>query len=156
MELFNTNSREFVIPLYQRNYSWQRAQCLRLYNDILDVKRKNRKTYFIGSVVSKLADETGDVLQIIDGQQRITTISILLLALLNVNERGILTSSKEYTRARIQDTWLTATYSSSGGPKSKLNLLREDKQAYDRLLQDPNLAPEYSLVTQNYKFLWSL
>lgn len=156
MELFNTNSREFVIPLYQRNYSWQRAQCLRLYNDILDVKRKNRKTYFIGSIVSRLADETGDVLQIIDGQQRITTISILLLALLDVNKRGILTSSKEYTRARIQDTWLTAAFSSSGGPKSKLNLLREDKQAYDCLVQDPKLAPESSLVTQNYNFFVEL
>lgn len=153
MELFNTNSREFYIPLYQRNYSWQQSQCSRLFEDVLDIKRKNRRSYFIGSIVSKLANETGDALMIIDGQQRITTISLLLLALLDAyNSDDIVSIRPQQTPGKIKDTWIMAMYSSKGKSSPKLNPLREDKQAYEQLMKDPNLAPKDSLMTTNYFF----
>lgn len=76
---------QFVIPVYQRNYDWTTAQCRQLLNDIIAVERDNRESHFIGSIVYIhdgifTASEVSELL-IIDGQQRLTTLSILNVAL---------------------------------------------------------------------------
>ena len=73
----------FIIPVYQRNYDWKQNNCKQLYNDLIKIIKDNRKSHFFGSIVSTLYDGAGssDYL-IIDGQQRITTISLLYWQLL--------------------------------------------------------------------------
>jgi uncharacterized protein with ParB-like and HNH nuclease domain len=76
---------QFVIPVYQRNYDWTTSECKQLANDILAVENQNRGTHFIGSIVfiHEGTYSTSEVkeLVIIDGQQRLTTINILYVAL---------------------------------------------------------------------------
>lgn len=74
-----------MIPVYQRTYKWTRLNCKQLLDDILRVSKYENRTHFIGSIVY-ITDEYYQAtkinqLSIIDGQQRITTISLLLLAM---------------------------------------------------------------------------
>lgn len=71
--------KRFSIPVFQRNYDWQREHCEQLFNDLLDIIKFNFRSHFLGSLVY-VFDESkpGFELLIIDGQQRIATLSILL------------------------------------------------------------------------------
>lgn len=73
----------FRIPVYQRNYDWSEANCNRLLDDIKTITETGKK-HFIGTIVYMLANEGGVTLReytIIDGQQRLTTITLMLKAL---------------------------------------------------------------------------
>ena len=69
------NSYKYIIPPYQREYSWKEEQWESLFNDIYE----NETGYFLGSIIC-ISSETNE-LDVIDGQQRLTTLSILLLSL---------------------------------------------------------------------------
>ena len=72
------SDKHFVIPVYQRNYDWKKEQCKQLFDDLLDLGNSNR-THFLGSIVSIYHDDGDDrEYLIIDGQQRLTTLSLLL------------------------------------------------------------------------------
>ena len=75
-------SKHFIIPVYQRNYDWKTEQCKQRYDDLVKVIQQERKSHFFGSIVS-VSDPDGKMLDflIIDGQQRLTTVSLLLLAM---------------------------------------------------------------------------
>src|SRR5438093_3583698 len=77
---------QFVIPIYQRTYSWTEKECRQLWDDIVRCGRNNLiPVHFIGSIVyveSGLSQVTHQApLLVIDGQQRLTTVSLLLMAL---------------------------------------------------------------------------
>lgn len=84
-----SNKTQFVIPVYQRNYEWSTAQCEQLLSDILDVGSSNNiSAHFIGSIVyvhddvytsSKIKE-----LNIIDGQQRLTTLTLIYLSIFDL------------------------------------------------------------------------
>ncbi len=93
-ELLSSNSTLFNIPAYQRTYSWDKDEALTLYEDIykFSLKRKVNESYYIGNVILQQdltkSHSTKNVYQIVDGQQRITTILLILAALRNeVNRR---------------------------------------------------------------------
>lgn len=79
------NLRQYMIPVYQRNYEWSAEQCEKLFEDIIQAYRLDRY-HFTGSVVFELlkTENKIDYYVIIDGQQRLTTIYILLKALIDV------------------------------------------------------------------------
>ena len=83
---FINNAPQFVIPIYQRNYSWTEQQCRQLWNDILRAGSSEDITgHFIGSIVY-VEEGLSNVslkspLLVIDGQQRLTTVTLLLAAL---------------------------------------------------------------------------
>ena len=69
--------KQFTIPVYQRIYSWEREQCQRLWDDIVDMQKKQREGHFVGAIVNiaEQAMPTGvQKYMIIDGQQRMTTL----------------------------------------------------------------------------------
>lgn len=76
---------QYIIPVYQRKYSWQaNVQCARLWKDIVEMEKKKKKHHFVGSIVSIAEKKSVMGVQkqlIIDGQQRMTTLSILMVAL---------------------------------------------------------------------------
>ncbi|MXZ00858.1 DUF262 domain-containing protein, partial [Candidatus Poribacteria bacterium] len=84
---FLEGSKQFVIPIYQRTYEWKREQCLQFWEDVLLVgANQESKPHFFGSIVYMDPEEPqniGDVQEIlvIDGQQRLTTLSLLISAL---------------------------------------------------------------------------
>jgi uncharacterized protein with ParB-like and HNH nuclease domain len=79
--------KQFIVPVFQRDYSWGTKHCLQLWNDIVRVgKDQNAKAHFIGSVVYIAAEETSAKITrwlLIDGQQRLTTLALLLTTLRN-------------------------------------------------------------------------
>ena len=83
---FLKKSPQFIIPIYQRTYSWTEAQCRQLWNDILRAGRDEKIAgHFIGSIVYIQKDlyqvTTQSPLLVIDGQQRLTTVTLLIAAL---------------------------------------------------------------------------
>lgn len=79
--------KQFIVPVFQRDYSWGTKHCLQLWKDILRVGADEKaKAHFIGSVVYIAAEETSARITrwlLIDGQQRLTTLTLLLTALRN-------------------------------------------------------------------------
>ena len=83
---FISKSSQFVIPIYQRTYSWTENECLQLWKDILRAGANNQiGAHFIGSVVyvqdGQYSVTAQSPLLVIDGQQRLTTVTLLLTAL---------------------------------------------------------------------------
>ncbi len=89
-----------VIPIYQRNYDWGKSNCKKLLNDILEIAESgpNNTGHFTGAII--YANNQMDHI-IIDGQQRITTIQLLLLALRDSIEAGTIQSSSPKTSVKI-------------------------------------------------------
>ncbi len=82
------NKKQYAIPVYQRNYEWPREQCVKLFEDIVQAYKTDRN-HFCGSVVYAPIKEEHNInyYVIVDGQQRLTTIYILLKALMDCAER---------------------------------------------------------------------
>lgn len=81
-DLIEKNKRVFKVPVYQRNYDWSNVQCEKLYQDIMLAHERDHK-HFTGTIVYIVGlngSNLSEVL-IIDGQQRMTTVYILLKAL---------------------------------------------------------------------------
>lgn len=75
-------SDRYIIPVYQRRYNWRKEQCRQLYQDLQKIVTERRASHFVGSVVSQVTGSGAMTEhQIIDGQQRITTVTLLLLAM---------------------------------------------------------------------------
>ena len=83
-DFIEPNKRQYAIPVYQRNYEWSKEQCVKLFADIVQAYKTNR-THFCGSIVYTLLGQRNNILQyvIIDGQQRLTTIYLMMKAMLD-------------------------------------------------------------------------
>ena len=86
------SDKRFIIPVYQRNYDWKTENCKQLYDDLVKIIRRERKSHFFGSIVPVHNDGAFNEYLVIDGQQRLTTISLLLLAMYNLMKNGVLVS----------------------------------------------------------------
>jgi uncharacterized protein with ParB-like and HNH nuclease domain len=80
-QLFSTRNEQFLIPAYQRRYAWKWKQCKELFNDIKYLT--NDESHLLGNLVCLTGAHSANInqLEVIDGQQRITTLSLLLTAL---------------------------------------------------------------------------
>ena len=88
LNLIEGNNKSFFIPVYQRDYSWTEENCIRLIQDIQYAVDKKLDTHFFGSIGYANKELAGvSSYCIIDGQQRITTVSLLLLAIYNEVDR---------------------------------------------------------------------
>ena len=78
-------AKQFIVPIFQRDYSWGTKHCQQLWNDILRVGGDpNARAHFLGSVVYIAAEDNAAAIPrwlVIDGQQRLTTLQLLLDAL---------------------------------------------------------------------------
>ncbi|HOO25180.1 MAG TPA: DUF262 domain-containing protein [Clostridiales bacterium] len=145
-------TKKFVIPVYQRNYDWQVEQCEQLFNDLIEINRTGAKTHFFGSVVSAAdnVEEGREELLIIDGQQRLTTVSLLLLAVRDLLKAKVVKSQNPNLGKEIFETYLTDKdnpYES----KLKLKPVKEDAEAYDSLLFHDS-GVKASNITINYNY----
>lgn len=79
------NKRQYAVPVYQRNYEWSKEQCVRLFQDIVMAAHRGRE-HFCGSLVYSLVKHENNInyYVIIDGQQRITTVYLILKALMDM------------------------------------------------------------------------
>ena len=151
-EILNGN-KQFLIPVYQRFYSWDIDQCKRLWNDIVEMQRKGKVGHFIGSIVNIAEQEMPTGVQkymIIDGQQRMTTLTLLLLAL---RDYAIMNPSDTTINARRIDNMLLKNEYESGDERYKLLLTETDRDILISLVEKKPIAEDTrSRLIENYNF----
>ena len=151
-EILNGN-RQFLIPVYQRFYSWDIDQCKRLWNDIVEMQRKGKAGHFVGSIVNiaEQAMPTGvQKYMIIDGQQRMTTLTLLLLAL---RDYAIKNPSDTTINARRIDNMLLKNEYESGNERYKLLLTETDRDILISLVEEKPISEGIrSRLIENYNF----
>lgn len=138
-ELMKVNDQKFSIPIFQRKYSWTEKQCMTLWEDILKLSELEKKFgHFIGSIVCyQLNDEDipGVIKEkiIIDGQQRLTTMSLIMLAVARqykeMGENGLNSYNYIMRNYIINDNF-------SGEDKYKLVPTYDDKETYFALVEE--------------------
>ena len=126
-EILNGN-KQFLIPVYQRFYSWDIDQCKRLWNDIVEMQKY----------------------MIIDGQQRMTTLTLLLLALRDYAKNN---PSDTTINARRIDNMLLKNEYESGEERYKLLLAETDREILISLVEEkPITEGTRSRLIDNYNF----
>ncbi|NHB32767.1 DUF262 and DUF1524 domain-containing protein [Helicobacter pylori] len=140
-------NNQFVIPIYQRLYSWKKEQCEQLWDDIIKIGGNDKMNgHFIGSILYVLDGNThsNNTLLIIDGQQRLTTITLLLIALRNH-------SSDEVKRKEIESYLINSN--KDGDKKFRLILSESDKDTLLFLIDKNKRKPSEpsSKIMENFK-----
>ncbi len=154
--------KQFIVPVFQRDYSWGTRHCLQLWKDILRVgSDSNAKAHFVGSVVYIAAEETSATITrwlLIDGQQRLTTLTLLLAALRDripaADEDGQEHIDAEAlpTRLELGDYYLCNIHG-RGDRRQKLHLRRGDHETLCAILDGKVFPPEASeRIRENFKF----
>ena len=143
-------TKQFIIPIYQRTYSWNEKQCNQLWEDIIRVSNdKNIPSHFIGSIVyieEGLSTMTGiPKALVIDGQQRLTTLSLLLAALKKILENKGIDETKQQ---KIEQKYLF-NHLESEEEKHKLILTKSDKDTLISILDERPLPESYSKNIKN-------
>ncbi|MCQ2876217.1 DUF262 domain-containing protein [Helicobacter pylori] len=145
-DFFALTGTIFSIPVYQRNYTWEEENCEKLLQDIVSISQ-NKKTHFMGSItyILHLIDDEKSLRKlqefvIIDGQQRITTIMLLLKAIeTKIQNEGI---KKEI------DGLLNLS-----GQRLRLKPIKSDKEAFDLVMQNRSHELQgVSHIRNNYRF----
>ncbi|WQR95606.1 DUF262 domain-containing protein [Helicobacter pylori] len=145
-DFFALTGTIFSIPVYQRNYTWEEENCEKLLQDIVSISQ-NKKTHFMGSITYILhwIDDKKSLRQlqefvIIDGQQRITTIMLLL--------KAIETKIRNEEVKKEIDGLLNLS-----GQKLRLKPIKSDKEAFDLVMQNRSHEIQgVSHIRNNYKF----
>lgn len=147
-------SKRFIIPVYQRNYDWKMEHCKQLYDDLVKIIRQNRKSHFFGSIVSVQSESgTMEEFLIIDGQQRLTTISLLLLAIYHLLSFGKMVSRDHQLTDKILKKYLIDEYEPEE-KRIKLKPIKNDQKAFGILFdQDEEYIPDSNL-TINYRYFY--
>ncbi|MFU2021198.1 DUF262 domain-containing protein, partial [Avibacterium paragallinarum] len=156
-DFLSSNKTQFVIPVYQRNYDWDTYQCKQLLDDILEVGiNHNRNAHFIGSIVYVHDDiytsSRIKELSIIDGQQRLTTLTLIYLAIY----RFAIENGDEDRQIEILETYLTNKFSGQE-EKLKLRPTENNDKAIKYLLRGDSREEfnHFSKVIENFNYFKS-
>lgn len=149
-----TNETTFAIPVYQRNYDWNLVQCKQLLFDIIETGRKNDiNAHFIGSIVYVHDDvytASGITeLTIIDGQQRLTTITLIYIALYRLAKK----LNNPVLVSRIHKTYLINEFAPES-EKLKLKPTENNKEALKYILnsEEGEEFKGYSRIIENFNY----
>lgn len=146
--------KRFVIPVYQRNYDWKLENCKQLFDDLVKIIHKERKSHFFGSIVSVHSDGEYNEFLVIDGQQRLTTISLLMLAMYNLMKAGVITPAQGNLSDKIFKTYLIDEWQEDE-TRIKLKPVKNDSNAFRMLFkEEADYIPESNL-TINYNYFYS-
>ncbi|MEH2443745.1 DUF262 domain-containing protein [Nostoc sp.] len=151
---FLEGNKQLIIPIYQRPYSWKITQCQQLWNDILRAANDNKISgHFIGSLVyivdSVYLTAVIPKLLVIDGQQRLTTLSLIL----SVLSKAIRASDEkiDISCEALEDFYIFNRHA-KGDDRYKLFLNQKDRETLIRLLEDPEIpSDESQQLVKNYR-----
>lgn len=143
------SDKKFIIPVYQRNYKWEKENCCQFLRDLKNVYIREYNPYFLGSVV--FVSKNNGVCEeytIIDGQQRIITLSLVLAALRNYKYEH---PDIDINADKINSSYLVDIFSDN---EKKLELSESDDEAYRKIIENKPLIKN-SRITLNYEFFYS-
>lgn len=147
-------NNRYVIPVYQRKYDWKIENCRQLYEDLKRIIHDKRESHFFGSIVSNVVPAGSKIeFHIIDGQQRLTTVTLLLLAISNLVKAGHVHSEEEDLDDQIIQRFIIAPWAKKDD-KIKLRPVREDRAALEKLFGPADDYDRGSNMTINYQFFY--
>lgn len=152
---FLNNADQFEIPIFQRSYSWTRRECRQLWEDILRTGRTDTiQAHFIGSIVYIQADVHRVInpppVQVIDGQQRLTTVMLILEAL--ARSLGVSEPFGGFSAKKVRQNYLINPLE-EGQRRFKLLLTQTDKESLLALMRQGPKPRESSVrIEENFGF----
>lgn len=152
LAFLNVQKTQFIIPPYQRSYSWDKEHCEKLWQDIEKISTNEKiKAHFIGSIVYIKDDiyhqSSINKLLVIDGQQRLTTLTLLLEALREITNDEI----GGFSQAEIRDYYLINQYGKNE-EKYKLILTQNDKDTLIALIDKDKAQPKETSIKLQSNF----
>lgn len=154
-DFIEPNKKQYIIPVYQRNYEWTAEQCEKLFQDIVQAYKKD-KTHFCGSVVYAYLKEEHNISYyvLIDDQQRITTVYILLKAMRDLAETA---GTKELLDEALYNMDKFDTYDVTQQSKLKLKPVESDNDQLYLLMEEKIEKIDRSTgIWKNYDFFSKL
>lgn len=148
------NKRQYQIPVYQRNYDWKKDNCLELFNDVINAYEKE-STHFLGTVVQVQQDEEGGLKHyiIVDGQQRMTSIYLLLKALYDKGDD----LDKEEIKGLLFNESASHDFDKQEKNKLKLKPIKTDNEQFLFLMNDKqDKMDRNSNIWINYDYFCTL
>ena len=146
-DIFNSKTDKYKIPIYQRNYAWKELQIRQLIQDIYDYAKDNvekneneKKKYYIGTLVVR-PDKEKNTFEVIDGQQRLTTLSMLVAYLKKVSN-----NTQESEKTKLENT---ITFQCRQVSTNSLNKIWED-QSDDCDATDP-ITAGYQILKKSFE-----
>ena len=154
IEYMEGSKKRFIIPVYQRNYDWKTENCKQLFDDLVKVIKNNRRSHFFGSVVS-VYEPSGRNTEflVIDGQQRLTTVSLLFLAMYNLINNNIIASQDDSLGKQIYEDFLVDKYKPQD-TRIKLKPVKNDRKAFGKLFDSVDEHIRESNLTANYNYFY--
>lgn len=149
------NSQQFIIPIYQRTYSWTKQECDQLWKDIIRTGgNDNIHAHFMGSIVYILRDpylaSGQNPLLVIDGQQRLTSLLLIIEAL--ARRLGDAEPHDGFSARKLRNRYLRDP-DEAGERSYKLLLTQTDKETLLSILEQKDPPKEYSSLLQaNFEF----
>ena len=148
----STQGVQYVIPVYQRNYTWRKKHVNKLIQDINDLLTGKTQSHFIGSIVYVITREVFNQREwsIVDGQQRLTTIFLLLYAI-----RDILEKRGDTQKAKALRSQYLENVNAEGDYKLRLKPLVNNDFEFKKIVdKDVDHLDKSSLIFQNYNLLF--
>lgn len=156
MEYMDGASKRYVIPVYQRKYDWKEENCRQLYEDLKKIVSDKRDSHFFGSIVSSVIGNGATTeYHIIDGQQRLTTVTLLLLAIRNLIQQKKITAEEPQLDEQINERFLISKWAKEDD-RIKLRPVKSDRDALLKLFGDEEDYDQSSNLTLNYQFFCNL
>jgi len=141
--------RRFKVPAYQRSYAWEVDNVEALLNDMQEAINNNEKEYFLGSIVVTSAKDNSNRLEVVDGQQRLTTISLIILA---IKEIFRIDEDHEVV-VSLKSDFLASTDRRTKEREPKLILNEVDNEIFQDLIEDYEKTKKKKLRRQSHKRL---
>lgn len=165
MGFIGAPERRYVIPIFQRRYTWEIKHCQQLLKDMLAVAESSLPTHFTGSVVWVRAEDAvkgPSRMLLIDGQQRTTTLMLMLIALAEFADKNEGKANNgenlNFSKIQILNTFLVHQFE-QGDNRFRLTLSQEDKLIMLSLIQHledptfPEVEDENSRILQNFEWI---
>ncbi len=157
---FLRDERMFVVPRFQRNYAWDEDHVEIFWRDIFRIFGQDDGDYFLGAIVTRRSEADGPI--VIDGQQRLITVSILLAAMRSV----LVQQGGSQTMQDTVQAFLLAEDAPGGGDAPRIRLNRADSGFYERhvvggspiddmrqMRQDDSLPVSNRLLADSFCFM---
>jgi uncharacterized protein with ParB-like and HNH nuclease domain len=149
-------AKQFIVPIFQRDYDWGTKHCKQLWDNVLRVgKDAQTKWHFLGSVVYVAAEDNAAGISrwlVIDGQQRLATLTLLLIALRNrIKDEEDAALPDTVPSAEAIDDYYLRNRHGTGDRKNKLALRRMDQETLAALVEEKDLPkPASQRVKDNF------
>ena len=144
----DTFSKNYIIPEFQRPYSWDKEECIKLFDDIkdfFDANKSNDEQYYLGNLILYPQNKNHNEYCVIDGQQRLTTLMLLLAALYSISQENMALKNCLLIKDGLTDEY-------TNNLKIKSMVVEDDKKELEDVILNKNTTGK-TKIKKNYNSL---